>query len=115
MDDGGVVDFDKLAKSLTHGKNEYNLSGSVIHFASCSVMRWPKCVEEFRKEVGASCVSGYSRSVGYELSWAFELMYLDLLAKRNVNAGTLNTLFRRVKEKPEYSGLAQKLGFRMTF
>ena len=113
------VDLDKLADSLNDDQNQYSLSGSAIHFASCSVLRSHKRVEEFRKKVGASCVSGYSRSVDSAPSWAFELMYLGLLsnlmAQRNVNAGTLGTLFRKIQEDPRYSGLAEALGFRMTF
>lgn len=115
--DKDSVDLCELEKSINHCQNQYDLSGSAIHFASCSVLRSHKRVEKFKENVGASCVSGYSKSVGYALSWAFELMYLgllsDLMAKRNVNAGTLNTLLRKIEDKPEYSGLAKALGFTM--
>ena len=123
--DDDSIDLDKLAESLEHSENQYSLSGSAIHFASCSVLRWPKRVEKskdverFKDRVGASCVSGYSRSVDSAPSWAFELMYLGLLSnlmsERNVNAGTLDTLFRKLQKDQKYSGLAEALGFQMIF
>ena len=113
------VSLDELAKSLTHGENQYSLSGSVIHFASCSVMDSPEEVEKFKGDVGASCVSGYSKKVGYAPSWAFELMYLDLLSNlmstNEVNADTLCDLDKTINKEPEYSGLAKALGFKMIF
>ncbi len=114
-----TVDLDELAVSLNHYQNQYDLSSSAIHFASCSVLRSHKRVQEFKENVGASCVSGYSRSVDSAPSWAFELMYLGLLSnlmsERNVNAGTLATLFRKIQKDQKYSGLAEALGFQMIF
>ena len=44
-------------------------------------------------------------------------MYLELLsnllATRNVNAGTLGTLKKNITQKPEYAGLAESLGFNL--
>ena len=124
LDDGSVdlIKTDQrhttatLAKSFKR-ENQYNLSGSVIHFASCSVMDSPETVKKFKEDVGASCVSGYTEEVDYAPSWAFELMYLDLLSSRmsepNVNAHTLRELFGEIQEDPKYSGLAEALGFKM--
>ena len=115
-DDDGV-DLDRIAESLNDNNNKFDVSGCVIHFASCSTLQAHKRVEEFKDQVGAACVSGYSKSVESAKSWAFELMYLDLLssllAKKNVTTGTLSTLSKKIEERPEYSGLAEELGFDM--
>ena len=119
LNDEDEMDLVKIGKSLTHKDNNYDCAGSVIHFASCSVLRARTRVKEFRKQVGAACVSGYTRDVEPTTSWAFELMYLAelswLLETKNVNAGTLGTLERKIKSKPEYAGLAESLGFTMTY
>ena len=107
------VRLDDIANMLLDDA-EFNCSGSIIHFASCSVLRAPAQVEEFRKKVGAACVSGYTKMVDSTLSWAFELMYLDELSRKNAdNPNTLRTLRKRLNEKPEYAGLAEHLGFKM--
>jgi len=119
--DDDSVNLVKLEKSLKDSQNQYSLSGSVIHFASCSVMDSLALekVEEFKRNVGASCVSGYSKGVDYAPSWAFELMYLDLLSNlmstNEVNADTLCDLDKTINKEPEYSGLAKALGFKMIF
>ena len=111
------VNLDKVAQSLTNDKSRYDASGAVIHFASCSVLRAHARVKEFKEKVGASCVSGYSKGVESVESWAFELMYLTLLSQRmyslNVNSGTLETLRKKLQNDRKYSGLAEKLGFKM--
>ena len=116
--DEDEVDLAKIRESLTD-ENSYDCSGSVIHFASCSVLLAPAKVDELREHVGAACVSGYTKSVESTTSWAFELMYLALLSEllmtKNVNAGTLGTLERRITSRPEYAGLAKSLGFTMRY
>ena len=118
-DDEDEVDLEEIGESLAHEDNKYDCSGSVIHFASCSVLRAPARAEELRKQVGAACVSGYTKSVESTASWAFELMYLALLSEllktKNVNAGTLGTLKEKITSKPEYKGLAEHLGFKMIY
>ena len=112
--DAGVVGLQELAKSFN--ENQYDLSGSVIHFASCSVMESPGEVEQFKGSVGASCVTGYNKEVEYACSWAFELMYLDLLSdlmSDEVNTDMLRALDKKIKKKKKYKGLAKKLGFKM--
>ena len=115
--DDDEVDLAKIGDTLEHKDNKYDCSGAVIHFASCSVLRAPARANELRKQVGAACVSGYTKSVESTNSWAFELMYLallsDLLRTKNVNASTLRTLNNRIMNKPEYAGLAESLGFKM--
>ena len=117
--DEDEVDLAKIGESLTHEDSKYDCSGSVIHFASCSVLRAPARAEELRKKVVAACVSGYTKSVESTTSWAFELMYLaelsELLETKSVNAGTLGTLEKKIKSKPEYAGLAESLGFTMIY
>ena len=116
--DQDEVDLVKIEKGLTPTDSTYyDCSGSVIHFASCSVLKAPAQANELRKQVGAACVSGYTKSVEPTNSWAFELMYLallsDLLRTENVNASTLRKLKNRIMNKPEYAGLADSLGFKM--
>ena len=118
--DQDEVDLVKIGNGLTpKNSTYYDCSGSVIHFASCSVLRAPAKANELRKQVGAACVSGYTKDVESTTSWAFELMYLellsDLLKNKNVNAGTLGTLERRINSEQEYKGLAKSLGFRMIY
>ena len=117
--DDDEVDLEKIGESLAHKDSKYDCSGSVIHFASCSVLRAPAKAMNFRKQVGAACVSGYTKSVESTTSWAFELMYLellsDLLKNKNVNPGTLGTLEKKINSEPEYKGLAKSLGFRMIY
>lgn len=117
--DDDEVDLCAIAKSLTHDKSKYNVEGCVIHFGSCSVLGAPKRVEEFKDMVGAACVSGYSKQVDTTPSWAFELMYLELLSQllfnKNVTADTLGTLENKISDKPEYKGLASTLGFKMIY
>ena len=116
--DEDEVDLAKIGCSLMRD-SKYSCSGSVIHFASCSVLRAPARAEELRKQVGAACVSGYTKSVESTSSWAFELMYLsllsDLLTTKNVNVGTLGTLEKKINSRPEYAGLSKSLGFTMEF
>lgn len=115
--DDDDMDLAQIGESLTNGK--YDCSNCVIHFASCSVLRASAKAKELKEQVGAACVSGYTRSVESIPSWAFELMYLallsELLAERNVNAGTLGTLEKRISSLPEYKGLANSLGFTMIY
>ena len=117
--DEDEVDLAQIGDSLTHNDNKYDCSGSVIHFASCSVLRAHAKADEFRKRVGAACVSGYTKNVESTTSWAFELMYLALLSEllmtKNVNAGTLGTLEERITSRPEYAGLKESLGFTMRY
>ena len=111
--DDDNLDLDKIADHLLEDA-KYNCSGCVIHFASCSVLRSHARVREFKDRVGAAGVSGYTRMVDSILSWSFELMYLDLLsAKSTWSPGTLETLSKRIMEKPESSGLAEHLGFKI--
>ncbi len=111
--DEDAVDLDEIAKCLLYDA-EYNCSGCVIHFAACSVLNAPARVKKFKKKVGAAGVSGYSKSVDSINSWAFELMYLNLLAQRSTwSSGTLRTLSRKIGRNPETAGLAQLLGFRI--
>ena len=111
--DEDEVDLARIGNSLTCEDNRYDCSGSVIHFASCSVLRAPARAEELRKQVGAACVSGYTKSVEPTTSWAFELMYLALLSKllikRNVNASTLGTLEKKDQLKARIQGSCGEL------
>ena len=122
--DEDEVRLEEIGESLTRqgdrGKDPYDCSGCVIHFASCSVLRSHAQARKFKEQVGAACVSGYTKTVYAIDSWAFELIYLalisELLKKKNVNTGTLSTLDKNIKsKKPEYSGLAKKLGFTMIY
>ena len=70
--------------------------------------------EEFKDRTGVTCVSGYTKDVDSNMAWAFELMYLDELARKNFgNRETLLTLQRHLHDKRAYAGLADELGFRM--
>ena len=116
--DEDEVDLVKIGCGLTpKDSTYYDCAGSVIHFASFSVLKSCRKANELRKQVGAACVSGYTKSVESTNSWAFELMYLallsDLLRTKNVNASTLGLLENRIMNKPEYAGLAESLGFKM--
>ena len=122
--DEDEVNLGEIGESLTRPDRRdkaplYDCSYSVVHFASCSVLRSHAQATKFKEQVGAACVSGYTKSVESTESWAFELMYLalmsKLLEKRNVNADTLSTLDEKIRSKPEYSGLAEKLGFKMIY
>ena len=117
--DEDEVDLAKIGESLTHEDSKYDCSDCVIHFSSCSVLRSRARAKELKEKIGAACVSGYTKSVESTQSWAFELMYLtllsDLLATKNVNAGTLGTLAGKIQSKPEYAGLANSLGFTMIY
>ena len=113
-DDDGV-DLDKIAGFLLD-EAEYDCSGCVIHFASCSVLRSDAQVRKFKDRVGAAGVSGYTKSVDSILSWSFELMYLDSLSEKSAwNSGTLNTLSKRIMNRPQSGGLAEHLGFKIEF
>ena len=110
--DEADADLDRIADYLIE-EAKYDCSGSVIHFASCSVMRAHARVRDFKDKVGAEGVSGYSKSVDSIQSWSFELMYLDRLSRiKNLNKQTLGTLSRQIREQPEW-GLAQHLGFKI--
>lgn len=117
--DNDEVDLEQIGDMLEHEDDKHDCSGAVIHFASCSVLQDCGKADKFRKRVRAACVSGYTGDVETTPSWAFELMYLellsDLLRKKNVNSGTLGTLEKRINSKPEYKGLAKTLGFKMIY
>lgn len=111
--DEDEVVLDRIADSLLEDAS-YNCRGSVVHFGACSVLRAPRRVRAFKERIGAACVSGYTKNVDSNPSWAFELMYLDLLTAKNAhNPNTLRTLARQLSEKPQYAGLIEHLGFTM--
>ena len=122
--DEDEVRLEKIGESLTRKGDRdkdplYDCSDSVIHLASCSVLRSHAQARKFKEQVGAACVSGYTKRVSARDSWAFELIYLslmsDLLKNENVNTGTLSKLQRKRVESKEYCGLAEKLGFTMIY
>ena len=119
LPNGDEVDLVDIGESLTDENSTYDCSSSVVHFASCSVFRARKKLIEFKEDVRAACVSGYTKDVEPTTSWAFELMYLaelsELLNTENVNAGTLGKLKRRMNSKREYAGLSKSLGFTMIY
>ena len=107
------VNLDEVANYLLEDA-QYDCSGCVIHFSGCSVLRAHARVREFKDTVGAAGVSGYTKEVDSIHSWAFELMYLNLLAERSTwSSGTLGTLSRRIRQNPETAGLAERLGFQI--
>ena len=118
--DDDEVDLEKIGDMLKHQGSKYDCSGAVIHFASCSVLNDCTKAVQFKERVCAACVSGYTGDVDTTTSWAFELMYLELLSdllknEKNVNAGTLGTLENRINSELEYKGLAESLGFKMIY
>ncbi len=113
FDDGDEVNLDDLASSLKNNA-EYDCRGSVIHFAACSVLRAHRQVEDFKNDVRAAAVSGYTRQTDFPIAWAFELMYLERLGRCNFdNPDTLRTCQRDLANKPVYSALAEQFGFKM--
>ncbi|HIG25820.1 MAG TPA: hypothetical protein EYQ49_08030 [Acidimicrobiia bacterium] len=57
-------------------------SGRVIHFSTCNTLRVPdKELDNFLKTTKAQAVVGYTKTVGWIESTAFEILLLDVLCR----------------------------------
>jgi hypothetical protein len=97
-----TVSLDELGAMLK-GK----CAGRVIYIASCSVAKNKAALDSFRRQTKADYVLGYTKSVDWITSAAFELALLHALAHYSKVGDALNYI-----EKKDPHSLAQGLGFR---
>ncbi len=80
--------------------------GRVVHFGSCSTMRLSEDrLKAFKTQTGAVAVSGYTRTVDWLESCAFEIMLLGALAYYPSRAAAFKYVRRTVP------GLIDQLGW----
>lgn len=96
-----------------HGQVEWSadLKGKVLYLGSCaSLSKQERRVEALRKETGAIAICGYTRSVRWDESAAFELMLLPELAKAtDARPRTVTKTLRRLRTRTKT--LMETLGF----
>jgi hypothetical protein len=82
--------------------------GKVLHFGACSVLKAEdEVLQQVCRDTGGKAVAGYTRSIDWVESAAFELLLVDRLA-RSVKMKTAYASIRG-----QYPDLSRKLGFRM--
>lgn len=82
--------------------------GRVIYFGSCSTLRLSdQRLEDFLRRTGASAVIGYTRSIGWTDSAAFDLLQLSSVVRRR-RWTTIRTM-----AEVEHGPFAERLGFRL--
>lgn len=102
--DGQPLELAELGAQL-----EGRCHGRRIYFGSCSVLRSPIRISEFVKQTGAELVCGFSRSVDWLESAAFDTVLLDLLAN-----GSASAVQQRMASA-RWAPLAGHLGFRIAY
>lgn len=106
LTDWHSVELEEIADQLA-GKCD----GKRLYFGSCSVMQSSEAkLQAFLRATGAALMCGYSRSVGWVESAAFETVLLDVLATgQRHNATEL-----RIGSQ-QWAPLAAYLGFRIVY
>jgi len=97
-----TVSLDELG-SMLKGK----CAGRVIYIGACSVAKNRAALESFRKQTKADYVLGYTKTVDWITSAAFELALLHALSQYSKVGDALNYM-----EKKDPQSLAESLGFR---
>lgn len=106
LTDWHTVELDDLA-DLLHGKCQ----GKRLYFGSCSVLQASEAkLHSFLRATGASMMCGYSRSVDWVESAAFETVLLDILATGRRH----NSIELRMGTQ-QWAPLASYLGFRIVY
>ncbi len=67
-------------------------------------------VNSFLKQTGALAVSGFTKSVDWEDSTAFELIYLSAIQENALTRAGMTAVFKKLKQK--VGTLYTELGFR---
>lgn len=104
LTDKQPLELDELGALL-----EGRCHGRRIYFGSCSVLRAPVRLAEFVEQTGAELVCGFSQSVDWLESAAFDTVLLDLLAN-----GSASAVQRRMASA-RWLPLAAHLGFRIVY
>lgn len=81
----------------------------IVHFGSCETLKMsPEEIIDFRKDLGAKVVSGYTKSVDWMDSGILDLAYFNLWGTYKTRSSDLEKELRR-----QYGGLCEDLGFVM--
>ena len=123
VDDPAGAGFDRVDLRTLSDVFEGELSGSLIHFSSCSTLGCPN--EEIRRffaRTDATAISGYRKDVSWLESTALELLYLDLLQQQmtayeettsGVDPELVSICRERLDDSRRCHGLIDALGFRI--
>ena len=96
----GAITLDELADVI-----DGTARGRTVYFGSCDVMRDKSGVANFRRVTGAKLVCGYTKTVDWLDSAAFDLMLLRSLVSNNRVDKRVNDVLR------DYPDLSRRLGF----
>lgn len=103
--------------------DEYNMAGTLIHFAACSTLAVDfDELRNFFKVSGVTAVSGYETDVSWVESLSFELLYLDLLqciltndpgGDCGISPEQMHEVLERLMDSRKCRGLIDALGFNL--
>ena len=100
------IGLDALAEIL-----EGKCHKRIIHFGSCStLLMHGHQVNSFLKQTGALAVSGFTTTVDWEDSTAFDLIYLSAIQENALTRAGMEAVFKKLKQK--VGTLYNELGFR---
>ena len=110
-----VVDLGDIATSIEDGV--YSSENCLVHLGPS----WPRSattedMERFLERTGFAAVSGYASDVGWADSLAFDLLYLERLARAAIGGWVTPEAAescRGVLESGSYGALSQSLDFRL--
>jgi hypothetical protein len=98
---GGDIDLEQLAALI--GPHAH---GRMLHFSTCETLAVPKAeLQRLLKQTKARTVSGYTGSVDWIESAAFDLIVLEALAEYTYPKAAGNMLLRRYKALSDRLGL----------
>ncbi|MEV4416730.1 hypothetical protein [Catellatospora sp. NPDC049609] len=104
LTEGRSLSLDELGERL-----EGRCVGRRIYFGSCSVMRYPAKLARFVEQTGAELACGFTVSVDWLESAAFDTVLLDLLANSSASAVSKRMASAR------WAPLAAHLGFSIAY
>lgn len=106
-----LTDWHHVELATVADQLEGQCTGKRFYFGSCSVLKASDAkLREFLSITGASLICGYTRSVDWFESAAFETVLLDILA----NGARLNSTELRMGSA-HWAPLAAYLGFRIVY
>ena len=102
----------KVTLGVIEGLLAGRCKGRIVHFGACDTMDvHGRELNRFLRITGALAVSGYTKSVDWIRSAAFDMLLLDAMQYSAFNRRGILAMQKRIKRDAPY--LAQDLGFRM--
>lgn len=111
LGDWARLDDNRPPNDLRDSEWSTDFRGKVLYLGSCSTLqRQTARLQELKRQTGAAAICGYTRSVDWTESAAFELMLLPALA--SATQGERTTVARAIRRLRNRTGdLMDNLGF----